>query len=125
MDTFENFDGLGCYSSWGLLESRLTREAAFDTGVVQVFGCHNYEQRASKKDGLTKSQEFTKAREEGFKGYKRMTLPGKVDRNKPCGVHISDVDSSLNVFINGRSDKDEVRRESTRTRKRARVNYKI
>ena len=96
-------------------------EADHETGKPRVFSCR-YTQRESKGDESTKSEKFRKAREEGFKRYQQMTLPGNENWVGPCGVHISDVNSSLNVFVNGKSGGGGVRGGSGR--KRAHVNYR-
>ena len=71
-------------------------EAVHTTGIVEVFRA-KYEQRVRNKEGKAKSKEFMQAKHDGFKEYKYMTLPGKADPKKPCGVHIADVDESLNM----------------------------
>jgi hypothetical protein len=96
--------------------------ADYEHGAAQVFSCRKYASRMSKKGGETDSEKFRKARDDGFRRYQKMTLPGNTNWVGPCGVHISDVDSSLSVFDTGKSDKEDLQRVSGR--KRAHVNYR-
>ncbi len=99
-----------------------TSEADNEHGAVQIFSCKSYANRMSKKEGGTESEKLRKAVDIGFRRYQRSTLPGNAEWVGPCGVHISDVDSSLNVFVHGKSAEGDGQRVSGR--KRAHVNYR-
>ena len=111
-------------------------QADHKTGRVGIFPCKEYESRIKRDDPRcyakknkfwgstleekTKCEKYREARDKGFRYYKYiMTQPGNKEWDGPCGVHISDVNTSLNEFEMGRG---EVQRKSGI--KRSRVSYR-